>query len=69
MRSCRVPVMFVGAVAAGLAGVGSASAAGVTPSAGHAVVKADGGGNGELQDPYEDTGDMVGIYRTHRLTD
>lgn len=67
MRSCRVLVMVVVATAAGLAGVGSASASVAAPVR-HSVVKADGDGGGELQDPYEDTRDMVGIYKTHRLT-
>lgn len=68
MRSCRVLVLFAVAVVAGLAGVGSASA-GVARSAGHAVVRADGGDGAGLQDPYEDTRELVDIYRLHRMPD
>lgn len=69
MRSYRAAVVLLVTVAAGLVGIGSASAS-VAPSSGHAVVKATGdeGPDGsELMSPYEDTRDMAQIFKTHRL--
>lgn len=72
MRVRRMAVVASVAVAAGLVGIGSASAS-VAPSAGHTLIKADGDGDhqsafqeAELQSPYDDAREMVDVYGAHK---